>query len=104
MDTAFALPTFTAEQSAQSFYTNDALRSKDPKVIGSHFEALFYRIMFREMRESALSEGLFDTYADEQFTEMFHDELAQQMGQQGKLGIVDLVVSEAKKHPDGLIK
>ena len=65
---------------------------KDPRKIGGSLESIFYRQIFKILRESALDEGLLDGFESQQLREMQHDELAEKVGHEGKLGIVDLVV------------
>jgi Rod binding domain-containing protein len=90
------------ETAPASFYGNASLNGpdrEDPRRVGAQFEAIFYRMLFRQMRESSLDEGLFDGRDMEQFQEMQHNELANALGAMGELGIIDAVVKEASQMP-----
>lgn len=79
-----------------SFYSR-AGGKKSPKELAAKFEAIFYRILLKQARQSELGGSLFDSRESEQYKEMRDDELSLQMGKKGHLGIVDLVMDYVKK-------
>lgn len=87
----------STESDTTSFYS-DLLFSgndrKDPKKVGAHFEAIFYSLMFKEMRESKLAEDPFSSSSMKQVEEMLHQELALKLGAQGDLGITEALERE----------
>ena len=89
------------DQRHVSYYSNLMLEGRDkgdPKKVGGLFEAMFYRIIFQQMRTSAISEDvLMPSSAGKYMQEMYHNEMANLLGNQGKLGVVDLVVDASKK-------
>ena len=48
----------------------------DLKAVANQFEAIFLEMLLKQARESKLSDGLFDTDADDNFVQMFDAELA----------------------------
>ncbi|MBN4066670.1 rod-binding protein [Simkania negevensis] len=95
MDISFAMP--AAQQPIKSYYvggTLDAKEAADPKKVGALFEAILYRILFKEARNSSLDDGLFDSMASKQYKEMMDDEMANVMGQKGYLGIASILEKE----------
>ncbi len=96
----------TADTSATSFYTGDfaaAMDTKNPKAVAGQFEALFYRMMFEQMRASIDEDPLMGGYEGEQVQSMFHDELSSILGARGSLGIGDMVTQHMEQR-QGLLK
>lgn len=86
--------TSSAVAADMSFYSNAALSGADrksPEKVAGMFEAMFYRMLLQQARDSSLSDGLFDSPEMKQIEGMFDDELAQYMGAQGHLGVADLI-------------
>lgn len=54
---------------------------------GQRFEAIFIGMMVKSMRSARLSEGLFDSKAQDQFRDMQDDKLAQSMAAHAPIGI-----------------
>ncbi|MBB64332.1 MAG: hypothetical protein CMO81_04640 [Waddliaceae bacterium] len=105
---SLAVPARAQVQQA-SFYSSDALSGmsrKDPKKVATQFEAIFYRMILKQMRDSSLSEGLFDSSAMQQTQSMQDDELANLLAGHGALGIKDLVMSQVQNSTEqfGLLK
>jgi Rod binding domain-containing protein len=92
-------------QKPSSFYSSN-ISAKEPKEVANQFEALFYRILFEEMRASEEEDPLLGSEDGKQIQAMFHDELSNQLGQSGKLGISDLVLEDMNKRTSsvGLLK
>ena len=57
------------------------------EAAGQRFEAIFIGMMVKSMRTARLSEGLFDSKAQDQFRDMQDDKLAQSMTTHTPLGI-----------------
>ncbi len=93
-------------QAKKSFYSDNLLsgkESKDPEKVAGMFEAIFYRMIFQQMNKPVFGDDLDPFVSDEktsQFKEMQFAELANQLGEQGKLGIKDLVMNEVKKREE----
>lgn len=116
------MPTINAMSSpsaakAESFYSNQFLKGSDarsPTKVGRAFEAIFYRMILKQARETELATPLLDSPAMKQMREMQEDELATQLGNQGKLGIAKIVEDtlllakneeySIKKQQSGLLK
>lgn len=84
----------TQPADVSSYYSTKLLNSKqsqDPKVVGGLFEAIFYRQILHEVRQSSLSDGLLEGGDSQQVKQMFHEELANHMGQLGHLGIQKMI-------------
>ena len=65
------------------------------KAAAKQFEAIFTRQMLKSMRDAKLSEDdLFGSDATDQFLEMQHANLADQLAGNGALGIGDLLVRQ----------
>ena len=62
--------------------------------VADQFEALFLQNLLKQARESKLSEGLFDTAADDNFVEMFDNELANKTSKSVDIGISDAIVRQ----------
>ena len=85
-----------AKPQAPSFYGQDMLKglSKDPEAVAGQFESMFYRSLFKQMRDSQIEEPLFGGSNFEQMQAMQHDEMASYLGAQGKLGIKEMILEE----------
>lgn len=83
-----------AKDKLNSFYGTDALQgssSKDPRKVAAMFEAIFYRVLFKNSRESMMKDPLFGGREMETMKEMKDDEMANNLGSLGHLGIRDIV-------------
>ena len=89
-----------------SVYSGEAAHTKDPKKVAGMFEALFYQMMLSQMREASFGDPLFDSAATRQVQGMLDDEMANQLGQSGDLGIADMMMEmiEKQQTPSGLLK
>jgi flagellar protein FlgJ len=92
--------------SSTSFYSGAATAVKDPKKVAGMFEALFYRTMLRQVRESSMGDPLFESSATKQAQEMMDDEMAVELGKKGDLGIANMMLEmiEKRESPTGLLK
>ena len=67
------------------------------KAVADQFEAIFLETLLRQARESKLSEGLFDSKADDNFEQMFDQELANSSSKLVDIGIADAIVRQMSK-------
>ena len=65
--------------------------------VADQFEAIFLEALLRQARESKLSDGLFDSKADDNFEQMFDQELANSTSKLVDIGIADAVVRQMSK-------
>ena len=65
--------------------------------VADQFEAIFLETILRQARESKLSEGLFDSKADDNFEQMFDQELANSSSKLVDIGIADAIVRQMSK-------
>ena len=69
----------------------------DLQNVADQFEAIFLETLLRQARESKLSEGLFDSKADDNFEQMFDQELANSSSKLVDIGIADAIVRQMSK-------
>ena len=62
--------------------------------VADQFEAIFLETLLRQARESKLSDGLFDSKADDNFEQMFDQELANSSSKLVDIGIADAIVRQ----------
>ena len=65
--------------------------------VADQFEAIFLATLLRQARESKLSDGLFDSKADDNFEQMFDQELANSSSKLVDIGIADAIVRQMSK-------
>ena len=65
--------------------------------VADQFEAIFLETLLRQARESKLSDGLFDSKADDNFEQMFDQELAKSSSKLVDIGIADAIVRQMSK-------
>ena len=65
--------------------------------VADQFEAIFLETLLRQARESKLSDGLFDSKADDNFEQMFDQELANTSSKLVDIGIADAIVRQMSK-------
>ena len=65
--------------------------------VADQFEAIFLETLLRQARESKLSDGLFDSKADDNFEQMFDQELANSTSKVVDIGIADAIVRQMSK-------
>ena len=66
----------------------------DLKAVANQFEAIFLEMLLKQARESKLSDGLFDTYADDNFVQMFDAELAKSSSELVDIGIAEAIIEQ----------
>ncbi len=70
---------------------------KDLYAAGDQFEAIFIETLLRQARESKLSTELFDSKADDNFEQMFDQEIANSTSKLVDIGIADAIVRQMSK-------
>ena len=99
-----SLQKLQTEQSAQA---KDFQTAKDTSVNGTNvelkavadqFEAIFLEMLLKQARDSKLSEGLFDTKADDNFVQMFDAELAKSSSESVDIGIAEAIIKQMSFH------
>ena len=75
----------------------DSDTSEGLQNVADQFEAIFLETLLRQARESKLSEGLFDSPADDNFEQMFDQELANSSSKLVDIGIADAIVRQMSK-------
>ena len=71
--------------------------ANDLQNVADQFEAIFLETLLRQARESKLSDGLFDSKADDNFEQMFDQELAKSSSKLVDIGIADAIVRQMSK-------
>ena len=62
--------------------------------VADQFEAIFIENLLKQARSSKLSDGLFDTDADDNFVEMFDKELANTSSKMVDIGIAEAIIRQ----------
>ena len=64
------------------------------KAVADQFEAIFLEILLKQARESKLSDGLFDTSSDDNFVQMYDQELAKNSSKSVDIGIAEAIIEQ----------
>ena len=64
------------------------------KAVADQFEAIFLEILLKQARESKLSDGLFDTSSDDNFVQMYDQELAKSSSKSVDIGIAEAIIQQ----------
>nr|ADD93980.1 hypothetical protein [uncultured marine bacterium MedDCM-OCT-S09-C247] len=104
------LESFNSLQKMQRDYSTDANDfkiAKDTSVNGSdaelkavadQFEAIFLEMLLKQARESKLSDGLFENNADDNFVQLFDQELAKSSSEKVDIGIAEAIIRQMAPH------
>ena len=104
------LESFNSLQRMQRDYSadaNDFKKAKDTSVNGSdaelravadQFEAIFLEMLLKQARESKLSDGLFENNADDNFVQLFDQELAKSSSEKVDIGIAEAIIRQMALH------
>tara|TARA_A200000159_G_scaffold109253_1_gene102093 strand:- start:243 stop:593 length:351 start_codon:yes stop_codon:yes gene_type:complete len=104
LESLISLQKLQTEQSAQA---KDFQTAKDTSVKGTNaelkavadqFEAIFLEMLLKQARDSKLSEGLFDNKADDNFVQLFDQELAKTSSEKVDLGIAEAIINQMAVH------
>ena len=71
--------------------------------VADQFEAIFIENLLKQARDSKLSDGLFDTSADDNFVEMFDRELANNSSKSVDIGIAKASIQQMSQNKPGKI-
>lgn len=71
------------------------------QMVADQFEAIFLENLLKQARESKLSDGLFDTNADDNFVEMFDKELANTSSKLVDIGIAEAIIRQMSSKISG---
>jgi flagellar protein FlgJ len=71
--------------------------------VADQFEAIFIENLLKQARDSKLSDGLFDTNADDNFVEMFDRELANNSSKSVDIGIAKAIIQQMSQNKPGKI-
>jgi Rod binding domain-containing protein len=75
-------------------FDNIKNNNEDLKAVANQFEAIFLEMLLKQARESKLSDGLFDTDADDNFVQMFDAELAKSSSELVDIGIAEAIIEQ----------
>jgi flagellar protein FlgJ len=71
--------------------------------VADQFEAIFIENLLKQARDSKLSDGLFDTNADDNFVEMCARELANNSSKSVDIGIAKAIIQQMSQYKPGKI-
>ena len=83
-------------QSANSASENGI--SEELKAVADQFEAIFLEMLLKQARESKLSDGLFENSADDNFVQLFDQELAKSSSEKVDIGIAQAIINQMSVH------
>ena len=75
-------------------FDNIKSNNENLKTVANQFEAIFLEMLLKQARESKLSDGLFDTDADDNFVQMFDAELAKSSSELVDIGIAEAIIEQ----------
>jgi len=76
------------------------IESGGPKAFAEQFEAIFLRRLLKQMNKSMLSGGLFgDSHQGKIYQGMFTDSMAEQLAENGGIGLAEVIARGLEKHP-----
>lgn len=70
----------------------------DLKAVADQFEAIFLEMLLKQARESKLSDGLFENNADDNFVQLFDQELAKSSSEKVDIGIAEAIIRQMALH------
>ena len=84
---------FKTAKDASASGSNAAL-----KAVADQFEAIFLEMLLKQARESKLSDGLFENNADDNFVQLFDQELAKSSSEKVDIGIAEAIIHQMSLH------
>ena len=72
--------------------------SEELKAVADQFEAIFLEMLLKQARESKLSDSLFENSADDNFVQLFDQELAKSSSEKVDIGIAQAIVNQMSVH------
>ena len=83
---------------AKGSNNNQPQSDSDLKLVADQFEAIFIEMLLKQARESKLSDGLFDTSSDDNFVQMYDQELAKSSSEMVDIGIAEAIIEQMSAH------
>ena len=68
------------------------------RAVADQFEAIFLEMLLKQARESKLSDGLFENNADDNFVQLFDQELAKSSSEKVDIGIAEAIIRQMALH------
>ncbi len=68
------------------------------RAVADQFEAIFLEMLLKQARESKLSDGLFENNADDNFVQLFDQELAKSSSEKVDIGIAEAIIYQMSRH------
>jgi flagellar protein FlgJ len=82
----------------------NASRDESPETLraaAKQFEALFLQMMLKNMRDTSLGDGIFDSDQSKFYQEMFDKQISITMSERQGLGIAEMIVRQLSPHAIG---
>ena len=86
------------QDSEQSKYNESHGQLESLKTVADQFEAIFIKMLLEQARDSKLSEGLFENSSDDNFVQMFDEELANSTSKMVDIGIAEAIIDQMTAH------
>ena len=64
------------------------------KAVADQFEAIFLEMLLKQARDSKLSDGLFENNQDDNFVQLFDQELAKSSSEKVDIGIAEAIINQ----------
>ena len=68
------------------------------KAVADQFEAIFLEMLLKQARDSKLSDGLFENNQDDNFVQLFDQELAKSSSEKVDIGIAEAIIRQMALH------
>tara|TARA_B100000902_G_scaffold239032_1_gene226359 strand:- start:281 stop:634 length:354 start_codon:yes stop_codon:yes gene_type:complete len=85
----------SSKQSGQNNISRDNLNGL--REVADQFESIFLETLLSSARKSKLADGLFDSKADDNFEQMFDQEIAKTSSKTVDLGIAEAIIRQMSK-------
>ncbi len=96
----------TDTQSFTDFASFSAMRKdarEDPQAtlqaVAKQFESIYINMMLKSMRDASFGDPLFDSNNSDMYRDMYDNQIAIHMSQQGGIGLADMLVKQLQKNP-----
>ena len=93
-----SLQKLQTEQSAQAKDTSVNSSNSELKAVADQFEAIFLEMLLKQARDSKLSDGLFDNKADDNFVQLFDQQIAKTSSESVDIGIAEAIINQMAVH------
>ena len=99
-----SMQTSSSPQVYTDFSSLTALRGnahQDPQAnlrkVARQFESLYLKMMLKSMRDASMGDPIFDSNSSDVYRDMFDNQLALQMSDQGGIGLADMLVRQLQQ-------